>query len=41
MRMGLDGIPEKSPAGAENAEIIPEDLKCCAAVADENVFLCA
>jgi len=41
MGVGLDGILERSPAGAENAENVPEVQECCAAVEDENVFLCA
>jgi len=42
MELGLDGVPEKSSARAENSGKIPEVLECCTArVEDEKVFLCA
>jgi len=40
--MGLDGIPENSPALAKTAQNIPGVLECCEArLVEENVFLCA
>jgi len=41
MGMGLDGIPEDSPAVDRTARTIPAGLECCTArVEDEKVFLC-
>jgi len=41
MGMGLDGIPDDSPAVTRSAKNIPAGLECCTArVEDEKVFLC-